>query len=132
MEIFPSTITLKMNDHWGLIPSSSKDLGIKPPSSTAQCPEQRTSSETSDPAPLSGSRPATCAPLDSTVHAGSSNKADVSNFGVFVGHAGDFPWLQSILTINELKRLLLKDYSGQRIDRMEFPEIRIGGFPNSG
>lgn len=123
MEMFPSTIHMSMIRHQVLIPQQGKTLEIAAPPITALYPTGRPSYETAEPMPLSSFGSTTREPLGSIVHARSGDKANNSNVGFFVRHSDEYPWLQSMLTVEKLKALLGKDYRGQRIERVEFPNI---------
>ena len=123
MEIFPSVIPQATLNHQVLIPKQKKVLNIPPPSETADYPTQRRSYETSDPVSLDGFGPTIEAPLGSIVHARSGDKANNCNVGFFVRSEDEYPWLQSLLTVQKLKQLLGDDYAGQKIERVEFQNL---------
>jgi hypothetical protein len=126
MEIFPATIPISALRH-------QVDLGagnlreIRPPRNTATYPTTRPSYETSSPTNLSAFGPVQKAPLGSIVHSRSGDKADNSNIGFFVRHDDEYPWLQSLLTVDLLKALFEDDWfkgdPGRRVERVEFPKI---------
>lgn len=123
MEIFPSTIPLSAIQHQTLIPKLGKTIDVAPPSKTESYPVIRRSYETTDPVDLSSFGPTLKEPLGSVVHGRSGDKANNSNVGFFVRHDDEYPWLQSLLTVDKLKELLGEDYAGQRVERVEFPRI---------
>lgn len=126
MEIFPALIPLSLVQH-------RVDLGkghmleIPSPSKTAEYPTERPSYETEVPIDLSTLGPAVKAPLGSVVHARSGDKADNSNIGFFVRHGDEYPWLQTLLTVEKLKELFGQDWfkcnPSRRVERVEFPGI---------
>ncbi|KAH0392576.1 DUF1446-domain-containing protein, partial [Aureobasidium melanogenum] len=120
-EIFPATIPQAAINHEAVV--AGKRISIAPPTKTQHYPVQRPSSETISPVDLATFGPAERRPLGSIVHARSGDKANNSNVGFFVRHADEYPWLQSLLTVDKLKELLQDDYAGNRIERCEFPNI---------
>ena len=123
MEIFPSTISLSAIEHQVIMPGLSKPIEISPPEKTASYPVIRRSYETTNPNDLSSFVPTKLEPLGSIVHGRSGDKADNSNVGFFVRREDEYPWLQSLLTVEKFVELLGDDYKGQRIERVEFPLI---------
>ena len=123
MEIFPSMISQSAIHHQALIERLGKTIDIPPPIKTALYPAVRPSYETANPIDLSSCGRAIREPLGSVVHARSGDKANNSNVGFFVRNKDEYPWLQSMLTVEKLKELLGKDYAGQRIERVEFPMV---------
>jgi len=121
MEMFPSVIPQALLQHQVLIPNIKKVFDIMPPSETCEYPTQRRSYETSNPVDLTAFGKTTKTPLGSIVHARSGDKANNSNVGFFVRHHDEFPWLQSLLTVEKFKQLLGNDYANQRVERVEFP-----------
>jgi len=123
MEIFPSLIPQAAIKHQALLPERSEAIDIPAPATTKQYPIERPSYETAKPVSLSSFGETVRAPLGSIVHARSGDKANNSNVGFFVRNETEYPWLQSLSTVEKLKELLGKDYGGQRIERVEFPGI---------
>ena len=125
MEIFPATITLSVVDHKALV--NQKVIEIPVATNTATYPIVRPSYETSKPQDLSLFGLTKKAPLGSIVHARSGDKANNSNVGFFVRHEDEYPWLQSLLTIERLKELFGDDWKGgdteRRVERCEFPNV---------
>ncbi|OQO06222.1 hypothetical protein B0A48_08810 [Cryoendolithus antarcticus] len=95
MEIFPSLTPQLMIDH------------------RVRISMQRPSYETTSPHDLSSFGETVRAPLGSIVHARSGDKANNPNVGFFVRNADEYAWLQSILTVKEMKKSLGKDYGGR-------------------
>ncbi|KAJ5273286.1 hypothetical protein N7478_008411 [Penicillium angulare] len=131
MEIFPVTIsmtTLRQETHI-MRKAITEKISIGPPALTAEYPIIRGSYETSNPVKLAKFGPTSMAPLGSIVHARSGDKADNSNIGFFVRNKDEYPWLQSFLTISQLKALFADDWIGRensdkrRVERCEFPNI---------
>ncbi|THW88659.1 DUF1446-domain-containing protein [Aureobasidium pullulans] len=120
-EIFPATIPQATINHEAVV--AGKTISIPPPRRTEHYPVQRPSSETATAIDLESFGPTERRPLGTVVHARSGDKANNSNAGFFVRHADEYPWLQSLLTVNKLKELLQDDYTGHSIERCEFPSI---------
>jgi hypothetical protein len=72
--------------------------------------------------------PTTTLPLGRVVYARAGDKGSNCNVGFFPVHDDAWPWLQSFLTTEKFIELLADDYSGQTIDRMEFPKIHAVHF----
>jgi hypothetical protein len=119
MEIFPSLVPLSAIEHQVLVRGQTID--IFPPTKTVTYPVVRPSYETANPCDLSTFGQTVREPLGAIVHGRSGDKADNSNVGFFVRQSDEYPWLQSLLTVERFKQLLGKDYSGQRVERVEFP-----------
>ncbi|KAK8074216.1 hypothetical protein PG994_005115 [Apiospora phragmitis] len=45
------------------------------------------------------------------------------NVGLFVRDEYEWPWLRSLLTTEKFVELMGDEYAGQKIDRMEFPNL---------
>lgn len=120
-EIFPSTIPQAAIGHEAIV--NGKRLVIGLPQSSQQYPIKRASYETAEPIDLASLGPTERRPLGSIVHARSGDKANNSNIGFFVRHEDEYPWLQTLLTVQNLKNLLEDDYAGNVIERCEFPRI---------
>ncbi|KAF2269915.1 DUF1446-domain-containing protein [Lojkania enalia] len=111
-----------------LFPSSvNTPTSIPLPPSTKEYGPQR-SYDTSSPIPLSTFGPTKPAPLGYIVLARSGDKASDANVGFFVRREDEWDWLRSFLTINKVKELLGKDWSGGRIDRFEMKNLRAVHF----
>ncbi|TIA21163.1 DUF1446-domain-containing protein [Aureobasidium pullulans] len=120
-EIFPATIPQATINHEAVV--AGQTISIPPPRRTQHYPVQRPSSETATAIDLESFGPTERRPLGTVVHARSGDKANNSNAGFFVRHADEYPWLQSLLTVDKLKELLQDDYAGHSIERCEFPSI---------
>lgn len=125
MELLPTLIDISKIQHQ--IQIGDKLIDIEVPSETADYPIVRPSYETSKPVPLETFGATRRAPLGSIVHARSGDKANNSNVGFFVRREDEYPWLQSLLTVDRLKSLLADDWisgkTDRRIERCEFPNI---------
>ncbi|KAF2653250.1 DUF1446-domain-containing protein [Lophiostoma macrostomum CBS 122681] len=126
MEMFPAIVNLDLLSHQVILPSS-ESIFIPAPIETGQYPIFRPSYETAEPVELSTFGSTKRAPLGSVVHARSGDKADNSNVGFFVRHEDEYPWLQSLLTIESLEELFGNDWNGRegksRVERCEFPNL---------
>lgn len=125
MELFPALIDISEVRHQVQIGDDL--INISAPQKTADYSVLRPSYETASPLPLEEFGPTSRAPLGSIVHARSGDKANNSNVGFFVRHEDEYPWLQSLLTIDRFKSLLEDDWetgnTDRRIERCEFPNI---------
>ncbi|KAH8808491.1 hypothetical protein F5884DRAFT_373006 [Xylogone sp. PMI_703] len=63
-------------------------------------------------------------PLGWLVHARSGDKGSNANVGFWVRHQDEYDWLRTVLNTKEMKSLLANEYSGNKIDRFELPNIR--------
>lgn len=128
MEIFPATIAQDVIRHRvDLGGKGTKVIDVPAPRVTAEYPTVRPSYETQHPINLETLGPTKSAALGSIVHARSGDKADNSNIGFFVRHEDEYPWLQTVLTVERLKALFGQDWfkcdPNRRIERVEFPNI---------
>lgn len=127
MEIFPVVAPLDLLSQAVDHPKSTDPIPIAPPKETATYPIVRPSYETAQPVSLASFGPTRLVPLGSIVHARSGDKADNSNVGFFVRHEDEYPWLQSMLTVNKLKELFGKDWERKQgisqVERCEFPKL---------
>jgi hypothetical protein len=62
------------------------------------------------------------------VLARSGDKASDGNVGFFVRREDEWEWLRSLLTLEKIKQMLGKDWSGGRIDRFEMKNLRVVHF----
>jgi hypothetical protein len=125
MEMFPAVIPLSSIDHRALV--GQKIIPIPASVETTIYPVIRPSYETETLTDLASFGPAKSAPLGSIVHARSGDKANNSNIGFFVRNEDEYPWLQSLLTVEKLKDLLGDDWTtgntSKKIERCEFPNL---------
>jgi hypothetical protein len=125
MEMFPAMIPIQAIDHQALV--GKRTIQIAPAVKTAVYPVIRPSYETKRPLDLKLFKPTKPAPLGSIVHARSGDKANNSNIGFFVRNEDEYPWLQSLLTVEKLKDLLGNDWTAgdtsRRVERCEFPNL---------
>jgi hypothetical protein len=125
MELFPVLIPISELNHQALV--RQRCISVPEPAKTGTYPVVLRSYETKIPTPLSSFGPTQPAPLGSIVHARSGDKANNSNVGFFVRNADEYPWLQSLLTVEKLKELFGDDWSSgdssRRIERCEFPNL---------
>lgn len=98
-------------------------IDIPAPSKTRKYPTQQPSYDSINPTDLSTFGDTVQCPLGYVVHARSGDKGCNANVGLFVRHEDEFEWLRSLLTIDKMKELLRDEYSGNKIDRFELPQI---------
>ncbi|KAF2181947.1 DUF1446-domain-containing protein [Zopfia rhizophila CBS 207.26] len=106
---------------------AGKAINVALPPMTKEYDPQR-SYETEHPISLDAFGEAVLAPLGYIVLGRSGDKASDANVGFFVRHDDEWDWLKSFLTIDKLKDLLGKDWSGGRIDRFELRNLRAVHF----
>ena len=131
MEIFPVVVPMaSLNQETHILGAAiRRKITIDPPTITLEYPDIRNSYETANPIDLADFGPTQPAPLGSIVHARSGDKADNSNIGFFVRNDDEYPWLQSFLTIFQIKILFGEDWTKgenhveRRVERCEFPNI---------
>ena len=125
MEMFPALIPISSLEHQALV--GQKSISVPAHVKTAFYPVMRGSYETKRPIDLASFGPTKLAPLGSIVHARSGDKANNSNVGFFVRNADEYPWLQSILTVDKVKDLFGDDWkkgdTSTRVERCEFPNL---------
>lgn len=125
MEMFPAVIPIQAIDHQALI--GKRAIQVAPAAKTAFYPIIRPSYETRTPLDLKSFKPTKAVPLGTIVHARSGDKANNSNVGFFVRYEDEYPWLQSLLTVEKLKDLLGDDWTrgdkSRRVERCEFPNL---------
>ncbi|OCT44053.1 DUF1446 domain protein [Cladophialophora carrionii] len=100
-----------------------KPITVSPPSETIPHPAAQPSWETSDPVDLTSFGPTTRVPLGRVVFARAGDKGSNCNVGFFSREASEWPWLRSLLSTEKFKELMGPEFHGQKIDRMEFPNL---------
>jgi hypothetical protein len=100
-----------------------ESLSVPPPEETIDHPELQPSYETANPIPLAAFGPTVRAPLGYRVLARAGDKGSNCNVGFFVRDKSEWPWLQSLLTTEKFIELMGEEYTGQKIDRMEFENL---------
>lgn len=98
-------------------------LDIAPPTVTKDYPSQQPSTDVTNPVDLNSFGPTTLAPLGYVAHGRSGDKSSNVNVGIFVRHADEYDWLRSLLSIAKIKELLRDEYTGNKVDRWEFPNV---------
>jgi hypothetical protein len=63
------------------------------------------------------------APLGRIVYARAGDKGSNCNVGFFARDVSEWQWLRSLLSTQKFKELMDQDYKGQKVDRMEFPNL---------
>ena len=101
----------------------SKIIDIPAPTVTKEYPSQQPSIDVTNPVDLTSFGPTTLAPLGYVAHGRSGDKSSNVNVGLFVRHADEYDWLRSLLSIAKIKELLRDEYTGNKVDRWEFPNV---------
>jgi hypothetical protein len=97
MELFPVLIPISELSHQALV--GPRCISVPEPANTGLYPVVPRSYETKIPTHLSSFGPTQPAPLGSIVHACSGDEANNSNVGFFIRNADEYPWLQSLFTV---------------------------------
>jgi hypothetical protein len=90
-----------------------RKLVIKPPSLTRTYPRQQPSQDSSIPMKSFGET--VKGPLGWLVQARSGDKGSNANVGFWVRHGDEYDWLRTLLSIENVKYLLAKEYNGKKI-----------------
>ncbi|KAJ6092309.1 Protein of unknown function DUF1446 [Penicillium canescens] len=122
-EYFVSIFPQDRMRHVCHVPSKGAQIAIEPPTDTVPFIYEQPTYETKAPFDLGVFGPTTRAPLGYVVHARSGDKGSDANVGFFVRHADEWDWLRSILTVEKIRTLLAKDDVGNKIFRLELPNI---------
>lgn len=67
--------------------------------------------------------PTTRAPLGYVVMGRAGDKGSNCNVGFFVREEAQWPWLRALLSTEKFIELMDEEFTGQAIDRMEFPHL---------
>ena len=102
---------------------SGKVIDIPAPTITKEYPSKQPSMDVTNPVDLKSFGPTTLAPLGYIAHGRSGDKSSNVNLGLFVRNADEYDWLRSLLSIAKIKELLRDEYTGNRVDRYEFPNV---------
>lgn len=62
-------------------------------------------------------------PLGRVVYGRAGDKGSNCNVGLFTRNAEEWEWLRSLLSTEKFIELMADEFKGQKIDRMEFPNI---------
>lgn len=62
-------------------------------------------------------------PLGRVVYGRAGDKGSNCNVGLFARNAGEWDWLRSLLSTEKFVELMADEFRGQKIDRMEFPNL---------
>lgn len=91
-----------------------RDLEIAPPNRTKTYPAQQPSQPGSQ---VSGKDfgETVRGPLGWIVHARSGDKGSNANVGFWVRHKDEYDWMRAVLSVENMKGLLAKEYSGNKI-----------------
>lgn len=96
---------------------------MPPPTETIEHPASQPSYPPTDPVDLASFGPTKRTRLGHVVYSRAGDKGSNCNVGFFSRDATEWPWLRSLLTTEKLIQLMGTDYKGQKIDRMEFPNL---------
>jgi hypothetical protein len=102
---------------------SKSSIPIAAPTVTSSLSPQQPSYPPTNPVDLSTFGETVQAPLGYIVHARAGDKGSNCNVGFFIRHEDEWDWLRSFFSTERLIKLLGEDYVGQKIDRMEFPNL---------
>lgn len=91
-----------------------RDLEIAPPSRTKTYPAQQPSQPSSQVSRKKFGE-TVHGPLGWIVHARSGDKGSNANVGFWVRHQDEYDWMRSVLNVENVKGLLAKEYSGNKI-----------------
>jgi hypothetical protein len=109
--------------------ANGETIDVAPPTNTRTWPKhQPSTSSTAAPTPLTSFGPTISSPLGTIVHARSGDKGSDCNIGLWVRHADEYAWLQSLLSVSCMESLLADEYKGGRIERYEFPGLHAVHF----
>jgi hypothetical protein len=89
----------------------------------AKAPFEQSSYPPTNPVSLDSFGPTKAVPLGRIVLGRAGDKGSNCNAGFFVRNEDEWDWLRSLLSTETFIRLMAKEYRGQKIDRMEFPNI---------
>ncbi|RDI76422.1 hypothetical protein Vi05172_g13578 [Venturia inaequalis] len=103
--------------------SAIEPITVAPPECTISHPPSQTSKPPTNPVPLNSFGPTTKTLLGRVVYARAGDKGSNCNVGFFARDESEWPWLRSLLSSSKLVELMGDDYHGQKIDRMEFPNL---------
>jgi hypothetical protein len=98
-------------------------MKVEPPTKTIVHPTSQPSYEPTNPIELSAFGPTKRMPLGRVVYARAGDKGSNCNVGLFARNSEEWPWLRTLLSTEKLINLMADDFKGQKIDRMEFPNL---------
>lgn len=96
---------------------------VSPPSNTLAPLKQPSEEQTSSPADLASFGPMVRVPFGHVSLGRAGDKGSNCNVGFFVREESQWPWLRTFLNIDKFKELMDGEFTGQVIDRMEFPHL---------
>lgn len=106
-----------------------KTIDIPAPQKVEPYRKQQPSYDTRNPVPLKDFGETQPAPLGHVALGRSGDKAADANVGFFVTRDDEWDWLRTVLTVDKVKELLgPADYTGNRIDRFEMPNLKAVHF----
>jgi len=92
----------------------NRSLNISPPTTTKTYPKEQPSQTTSAISRADFGE-IVRGPLGWLVHARSGDKGSNANIGFFVRHRDEYDWMRSLLSTENMKALLAKEYNGKQI-----------------
>ncbi|KAH7303854.1 hypothetical protein B0I35DRAFT_364298 [Stachybotrys elegans] len=98
-------------------------LIILPPEDTLSPSATMESSETEEPVAIDSLTPTVNVPFGYVAMGRAGDKGSNCNVGFFVREEAQWPWLRSFLTSDKFIELMDQEYKGQKIDRLEFPNL---------
>lgn len=106
------------------LPFTGKTVAISAPTDTEDFLYAQPTYETPNPVGMGSWGPTTVAPIGYVVHARSGDKGSDANVGFFVRNPDEWDWLRSILTVQQVQKMLGDDFEGSPIMRFELPNIQ--------
>lgn len=105
---------------------NGQDTIVPPPPTTHVYAERQPSKEApSISVDLDKFGPTVRAPLGTIVHARSGDKGSDCNCGFWVRHADEYTWLRNLLTVENIKQLLGKEYDTKRQPKIEIERFEL-------
>jgi hypothetical protein len=127
LEYWPTLIPQDAFQERVILEWSGEKFDIPGPTETKVYGPQK-SYENANPVDLSSFGPTTRGPLGWVVLGRSGDKASDADTGFFVRNDDEWDWLRTLLSTETFIKLLGKEYTGNRIDRCEFPGVKAVHF----
>lgn len=127
LEYWPTTMSQELYQEKAVLEWTGESIDIPGPTETKVYGPQK-SYEPTNPVDLSSFGPTTRGPLGWVALGRSGDKASDADVGFFVRHDEEWDWLRSLLSTETFKKLLGKEYTGNRIDRCEFAGVKAVHF----
>lgn len=103
--------------------NGKESIKLEPPTDTIVHPASQPSYEPTDSIDMGSLGPTKSMPLGRIVYARAGDKGSNCNVGFFARNKEEWPWLRTLLNTEKLIELMADDFKGQKIDRMEFPNL---------